>query len=169
MTKTIVKPAIFHTFFWLVLCVICMQCCTPAVYEKNYDIPNNKWKMENTLNFTFKIEDIKAEYNFFYNIRHNLEYPCYNMYVKYFLEDAQGKEIKNNLQDITLFDAKTGKPLGSGLGGVYSNQLANPELVKFKFPKKGNYTLKIKQYMREKHNPLKGVLNMGIRIEKSEN
>ncbi len=122
--------------------------------------------MESTLTFNFKIDDPKSEHNFFYNIRHNMDYPCYNMYIKYFLEDEQGKILKTNLQDITLFDSKTGKPLGSGLGGTFSHQLANPELVKFVFPQKGKYIFKIKQYMREKYNPLKGVINIGLRVEK---
>lgn len=156
----------FFICFFVCICVVCVQCGTPAVFEKNYDLPNDKWAMEKTLSFNFKIEDINSEYNFFYNIRHNMEYPCYNLYIKYFLEDEQGKILKTNLQDVTLFDAKTGKPLGSGLGGVFSHQLANPELLKYKFAKKGNYTFKIIQYMREKYNPLKGIQNVGLRVEK---
>ena len=63
-------------------------------------------------------------------------------------------------------NAKTGKPFGSGLGDTFSDQLQNPTLVNYKFPKEGEYVFKIKQYMRK--DPIPGIISLGLRVEKAD-
>ena len=61
-----------------------------------------------------------------------------------------------------LMDAKTGRPLGSGIGDIYDHQF---ELLHdLKFNAAGTYKIILKQYMRK--DPLPGILAVGIRVEK---
>ncbi|TAE47449.1 MAG: gliding motility lipoprotein GldH [Cytophagia bacterium] len=156
------KYLLFAFFSLLGLC----GCGASVVYEKNYDLKNSSWYADSTLTFQFNITEIDAKYNFYYNLRNTKSYPFYNLYLTYHLEDEKGNLVKTELQNATLFDAKTGKPFGNGVGGVYTHQLLHPSLANFKFTKKGNYKFKIKQYMRK--NPLEGLQAVGIRLEKAE-
>ncbi|TAE72572.1 MAG: gliding motility lipoprotein GldH [Bacteroidetes bacterium] len=149
----------------ILLSYLC-SCGTPAVYEKNYDLKNNSWYADSTLSFKFDIQEIDVKYNFYYNFRNTKSYPFYNLYLTYHLKDDKGNVVRTELQNATLFDAKTGKPFGNGVGGIYTHQLLHPSLTNFKFTKKGTYYFKMKQYMRK--NPLEGLQAVGIRLEKAE-
>ena len=61
-----------------------------------------------------------------------------------------------------LFDQKTGKPLGDGLGDIYDHKVISSR--SFMFPTKGKYTIKLKQYMRQ--DPLPYIMSMGVSVEK---
>ena len=63
----------------------------------------------------------------------------------------------------TLFDPKTGKPLGqSGIGDVFDHQFKLQE--NYKFDNIGEHTIQLQQYMRK--DTLMGIYAVGIRIEK---
>jgi gliding motility-associated lipoprotein GldH len=65
-----------------------------------------------------------------------------------------------------LFHEKTGEPFGSsGLGYVFEHQF--PLLENYTFKNPGKYTMRFEQFMRT--DTLKGVLSVGIRVEKSQN
>ena len=65
--------------------------------------------------------------------------------------------------EITLA-APDGKWLGEGLGDIYDNRYLFRKA--FKFPKTGEYRIELIQAMRV--NPLPGIMDAGIRIEKNE-
>lgn len=142
-----------------------MQCGKLPHFEKNIELPNQSWSIKNELKFDFKIDDATQRYNIAYNIRNTLKYPYSNLYVTYYLEDSKGKVIATELQNISLFDEKRGKPFGSGLGDMFVHQLGIPTFQKYKFPAKGNYTFRLVQYMR---HDVTGIATMGIRIEKED-
>ncbi len=157
------NTAIYH------LCLLCLfaalAACTEARhYEKNYDIVDTKWAADSLYVFEFEIKDATAKYDFFYNLRNDLLYPYQNIYVAFYLENAQKEVIDQELQNITLFDPKTGKPFGSGFGDTYSHQLPIPKLTNFKFPKAGKYTYRLEQRMRE--DPLPKIRSVGLKIVK---
>jgi gliding motility-associated lipoprotein GldH len=87
------------------------------------------------------------------------------LYVTYYLLDEQGKQLSARLQELILMDATTGKPLGDGLGDIFDHQIVS--LQNYKFNKRGKYTFKIKQYMRQ--DPLPDIMSIGIRVEKATN
>ncbi|MGD1839438.1 MAG: gliding motility lipoprotein GldH [Thermonemataceae bacterium] len=139
-----------------------MTACDQArFYEKNIDIKEGKWYADSLMTFRFEIDEATVPYNLYYNIRNTLSYPYYNLYVTYYLEDSTGKVIDQQLQIITLMDEKTGKPYGRGIGDIYEHQLM--ALPNYKFPAAGEYTFKVKQYMRQ--SPLPDLLTIGLRIE----
>ena len=146
----------------LALGFLLTQCGRLPHYEKNIDLPQGDWVIKNQLVFKFNIADVQKRYNLAYNLRNTLKYPYSNLYVTYYLEDSKGKVIATELQNITLFDAKRGKPFGSGLGDTFTHQLPIPTFQRYKFEKAGDYTFKIVQYMRQ---DLKGILSVGLRID----
>lgn len=150
-------------FFCIILLVCCWACDTNRVYEQYHDIPNNQWFIDSVQTFNFTIEDPTLSYNVYYNIRNSVSYPYFNLYVTYYLTDAKGKPLSSKLQELMLMDSQTGKPIGEGLGDIFDNQVIS--LSNFKFPQKGNYTFKVKQYMRK--DPLPEVMSVGIRVEKA--
>jgi hypothetical protein len=72
-------------------------------------------------------------------------------------------ELLSDLENLILFDSKTGQPKGSGLGDVFDHQF---ELVeKFQFQKQGSYTMKYQQFMRIDSLPM--IHFVGARIAKT--
>ncbi len=147
----------------LSLAACCWACDPDRVYETYHDIPNNQWFIDSTQAFSFAITDASVPYNVYYNVRNSVAYPYYNLFVRHYLTDAQGKTLSSKEQELTLMDAKTGKPLGDGLGDIFDHQVVS--LPGYKFPKAGTYTFRIKQYMRK--DPLPEIMSVGIRVEKA--
>ena len=145
---------------------LCLAGCDPKrIYENNIDLQKNEWKQEQELVFDFAIEDPDKTYNLLYNVRYAHTYPFYNLYISYFLYDSTGRQIPHkNPVGMDLFNPKTGKPLGSGLGDFFDYSILDNKPIRF--PMKGKYTMKIKQYMRQ--NPLIGIASFGIRIESND-
>ncbi len=152
-----------YILFIVAISVICLACEMDRIYEQNHTIPNNQWYIDSIPSFTFNIDDSTAAYNIYYNVRNANSYPYYNLYLTYYLLDAEGNQLSARLQELTLLDPKTGKPLGNGLGDIFDHQIV--ALPKFRFPKTGTYTMKIKQYMRQ--DPLPDIMSVGIRVEKA--
>lgn len=151
--------------FKLVVCFLLLSllgCDKNTVFNENRDFPNAKWAIENECKFGFLIENPNQPYNVYYNVRNNLTYPYYNLFVTRTLLDATGKKIDEKMDELVLADEKTGKPIGTGLGDIFDHKILI--LKGYKFPKKGTYQIKIKQFMRQ--NPLPDVLSFGLTIEK---
>ena len=143
--------------------LLALGCDTNAVYSEYTDIEDGKWYIKNAPSFTFDIKDASVPYNIYYNLRNGLTYGYHNLYLTRYLRDASGKELESRLDELLLMDPKTGKPNGSGLGDLFDHKF----LMKgnYRFPKPGQYTMQIRQYMRQ--DPLLNVLSVGITVEKA--
>jgi gliding motility-associated lipoprotein GldH len=139
--------------------------CGPSrVYEQGFPIANKTWSADSTLVFNIDIEDSTKAYDLFYHVRYDLDYPYYNLYVRVQILDSTGKEQYADRHELVLLDPQTGKPLGSGLGGVYSKEFT--ALQRIHFPTKGVYKVRIGQYMRQTSLP--GLHEFGVRLSESE-
>lgn len=138
-------------------------CNTNTVYSEYEDLEDGKWYINHAPAFTFRIEDTSQPYNIYYNLRNAISYPYYNLYLTRYLNDSTGRTIESRLDELLLMDAKTGEPNGDGLGDIFDHKV----LIKqnYRFPKAGQYTIRIKQYMRQ--NPLPDILSVGISVEKA--
>ena len=152
-----------HLLFLALPCLL-FACDEQRVYEKNVDLKDNLWYIDTIPSFTFRIEDASRPYNLYYNVRNAVSYPYYNLYVTYSLHDSTGKVLRSRLQQLQLADATTGKPLGDGLGDIYDHQILSGK--NYRFPGKGAYTFRIKQYMRQ--DPLPAIMSVGVRVEKAD-
>ncbi|WP_369048115.1 gliding motility lipoprotein GldH [Tenacibaculum sp. UWU-22] len=161
----IIKKNKFFTVFIVVICLV--SCDAKQVFDQYKSIPNSAWKKNQTITFDFFIKDTISPRNLFFNIRNNNDYPFSNLFVisKMIFPDKQ--QIIDTLE-YDMADA-SGKFLGSGFSEIKENKLLYKENIVF--PKKGNYSLEIKQAMRKGNSvegvdALKGITEVGFRIEK---
>lgn len=137
-------------------------CDSQRVFEQNIDIENRKWPKGDVKHFEFEITDAQQSYNIYYNIRNSVAYPFHNLFLTYSLKDATGNKLLSELQNMNIFDEKTGKPLGNGLGDIFDLQVLSVENYTFDQP--GKYTFTIQQFMRR--DTLPELLSIGIRVER---
>ena len=147
--------------FIIILCLSLTGCTHLDLFEKITIIPEQKWFYNNKPEFSFDIGDTVATYNIFIVLRHTDSYEYNNIWLR-LGSKAPGESVNFQNLDLTLgTDAKGW--LGEGMDDIFDvrkNITSGP--VSFK--KKGTYTFSIAQIMRE--NPLKHILNVGIRVEK---
>lgn len=154
----------YLVYFSLVFGLCFISCTNSRVFERNIELPNKVWQADSVLNISFDIKDVKKSYNLYYNLRNTIAYPYHNIYVNYSLEDTLGHKLRSNLVSTNLFDPKSGRPLGSGLGDIFDHQILL--LENYTFEKPGNYNFKIQQYMRK--DSLQEILAVGVRLEHPE-
>ncbi len=140
------------------------SCGDNMVYVGKKEFEEGKWQIDDKTDFHFSIEDTTVSYDLLYLVRNDESYPYYNFYLTYFLEDSDGMLLDKKLQEIHLMDAKTGKPLGNGFGGIYDHKiLAIPDL---RFSKPGDYHFSVLHYMRM--DTLQGIISFGIQLNQRE-
>jgi gliding motility-associated lipoprotein GldH len=143
------------------ICFFLAACSGLDVFEKTAAIPAQAWYYNNKPLFSFTITDTLAAYNIFVVLRHTDAYRYNNIWLS-IGSKAPADSMRYQNIDITLgTDAKGWE--GQGMDDIFElrkNITAGP--VPFKKP--GTYTFSIAQIMRE--NPLKNILNVGIRVEK---
>ena len=148
-------------FVWAAACLLLFSSCDPdRVYEKNIELKNGDWAIEHEPVFEFEIQDTTQAYDIYFNVRYNLKYNFYNLYLKHQLIGPEGKVISANLHEMVLMDPKTGKPLGKGFSDTYDMQAR--ALKGIIFPKAGTYRIKLTQYMRQ--DPLPDIIAVGVRV-----
>ncbi len=137
-------------------------CDENKVFEDYKDFETSVWHVDTIPGFSFTIADTQVPYQIDYNIRYAISYPYQNLYLTYYVEDSTGKVIDSNLQEVYLFESKTGEPKGSGLGDIFDYSVLG--LENYKFPAPGTYKISLKQFMRQEELPF--ILSMGITVKK---
>jgi|SRR5690242_13273534 len=148
--------------FIIVFVLLFMASCVKLdLYEKDTPIPQQQWFYTNVPAFTFDITDTASMYNLYIVLRHTDAYEYNNIWLKL---GSQAPGDKMEYQDINLSLATDAHGWdGSGTDDIFEvRKNITPGPVPFKKP--GRYTFTIAQIMRE--NPLKHVLDVGLRIEK---
>ncbi|MFY0628243.1 MAG: gliding motility lipoprotein GldH [Reichenbachiella sp.] len=142
-----------------------MMSCGPKIIIDEYkDISTGIWAADSIASFDFIIEDTVINYEIMYNVRYASSYPYYNLFVTYYLEDSVGNILATDLQDLTLFNKKSGEALGEGIGDLYDREI--PIFDKFEFTTSGKYSFKVKQFMRMEELP--GVISFGLKVIEAE-
>lgn len=143
-------------------------CDENRVFEQNKDIENHAWHKDSTLHFQVEINDADIPYHIYYNVRNAVSYPAQNIYLHIEVQDSTGRPISSDLNNIELFDPKTGEPYGDGLGDIFDHRIR--VLENFQFPYAGPYQIDVQHRMRDKimvDNRLPAVMSVGVRIEKA--
>ena len=152
-----------YNLLMALLAMLIFSCDSSRVFEENKDFDQPFWSKSSVPEFTFSIEDPTNAYNILINVRNASDYPFYNLYYEYDLQDSTGRTLKKDMLELILFDAKTGEPFGSGLGDLFDHQ--NPVLENYQFPYPGKYTIAFTHFMRPDTLPL--VLSVGARVEQA--
>ena len=138
-----------------------LSCDSNRLHEEHKDI-QSYWLADSLAGFNFKIADESLDYNVFFSVRNGVEFPHSNLYFKYFLKDSLGKTLESELVNFQLFNAKSGYPLGDGIGDIFEHQYE--VLTKYQFDYSGQYELSFQQYMR--YDSLPEIYSVGYMVEK---
>jgi gliding motility-associated lipoprotein GldH len=145
---------------FLILCIC--ACTTVDLYEKSVTIPGHAWKRSFRPSFEFTIKDTASLYEVFLVLRHNEKYNYSNIYVNIYIQAPGRDSLVKIRRDLLLATNEKGW-LGTGMDDIYEHRIKLTEPEPFKA---GTYTFSLEQIMRE--DPLKNVLNAGIRVEKKQ-
>ena len=141
--------------------LLLLSCAKIDLYEKQAEIPSQQWFYKDVPSFTFNITDTTCLYNLYIVLRHTDAYNYNNIWLR-LGSKAPGDSM--HFQNINLQLATDAKGWeGVGIDDIFEvRKNITPGPVPF--TKSGDYTFTIAQIMRE--NPIKNILNVGLRIEK---
>ena len=145
----------------LLLAVFSSGCDSGRVFEENIRIEDNSWSSDDLLTFRPVIPDTTSGYNVYINIRNASHYPFSNIFLFLNTVFPDGKIDRDTLE--VMLAGPDGKWLGSGLGDIWDNRVLFKRNVSF--PQKGEYRFELVHAMRV--DPLPGIMDAGIRIEKA--
>jgi gliding motility-associated lipoprotein GldH len=145
--------------------LILPACGTVDVFEKNASIPQQVWKSSYKPEVTFTIDpkDTTARFNIFIVIRHTDAYRYKNIWINVHTEAPNGV-VQNQPLNLQLATDNEGW-LGSGMDDIFEHRIRiTPPNSPIRLSA-GTYRFKLENIMRE--DPLKNVMNVGIRLEKN--
>ncbi|PZX56539.1 gliding motility lipoprotein GldH [Algoriphagus chordae] len=146
-----------HCLF-VVLILVFSACTDGRIYEDFQSPPNQNWGITDSLVFDLQevelinTPDLVA-------VKFNEKYSFSNCYMRIISKDSAGLILDNKLINITLFDPKSGEPLGEGFGNSYTRY----DTLPFRFDQ-NTKSVTLLQYMRQ--DQLAGVEAVGIKILK---
>ena len=166
-----VLQSILYVVGYFLIVLSALSCGERKYYEGFESFPDKNWYYDSLSTFQFDIDETSKPYNVYFVLRNSLDYEFYNIYVKYYLKNQEGKIERTGLSEFILMDSKTGKPFGDdgtpfGSGGAYLYDHKFMLLENYQFEKTGAYQLEFKQYMRL--DTLAEVLGVGANLEKVE-
>ena len=150
----------FSYIFILILATGLASCDRKKVFESYKELNPLGWNKDSVVVFNVQLTDTTKNHNLYVNIRNKGNYPYSNIYLFLSVGAPDGTLLTDTVE-FTLAEA-SGKWKGSGIGGLYDNQILYKSSVYF--PHSGDYTFSIKQGMRD--NLLEGIRDIGLRIEK---
>jgi gliding motility-associated lipoprotein GldH len=142
--------------------LVMAACGRSSLYDEMVTLPEEGWYKDELAKFEVMIDDTVQGYDFYLNIRNDVEYRYSNLYLFMITRFPNGNVSRDTLECILA--TPEGKWLGKGWGAVKENTLLlNPNM---RFPLKGKYEFLFQQAMRT--DTLKNIRDIGIRIIKSE-
>lgn len=150
-----------HRLFLLMTALgIFSSCNSERLFEEHQGMELLHWAVQDTVSFEVEGLDPQSAVPIL-NIRYNDTYEFHNLYVRYLLRDSLGTVLGDSLINVSLFDSKTGQPLGDGFGNIFTKHDTLPRILTSVQPK-----LKIQfvQYMRK--DELEGIEAVGLKINK---
>jgi gliding motility-associated lipoprotein GldH len=145
-------------------CLYWTSCTLPSgVFEKNVTLPGQQWEssFKPTIDFNIKDTDTAARYNIYLVLRHTDAYTFNNIWIRGIVKQPGDTAVRSERYDLLLATNEKGW-LGSGMDDIYEHRVQIQQQTRFRRP--GVYSFTLEQIMWE--DPLKNVLNVGVRIEK---
>lgn len=155
--------------FLLIILVATTTSCDRKMILDKYQNVGDFWQKDSAVVFSFNPPDTLQPYNLFINLRNNNDYGFSNIFLITELSFPNGVIQTDTLQ--YLMTNPKGEWLGNGFSDLKENKLWYKENVRF--PSLGKHQLRIKQAVRktgavEGISKLKGIVQIGLRIEKTE-
>ncbi len=156
------KISVIRFLIFLSITFIIFSCTQLDVYEKNTIIPGAKWNNGFVPKATFTISDTTSAYNIIVVLRHTDYYKYNNIWLEVTLQQPIDSVVSQKI-DLTFASDAAGGWEGTGINDIW--EIRKPIIQNWRFKHKGDYTFGLKQIMRD--NPLLGMLNAGIRVERA--
>lgn len=135
------------------------SCDQNRVFDEYKTLPDHSWNKNNSVVFSFYMEDTTSLHNFYINLRHGGQYQFSNLFLFITTTLPDGIMARDTVE-LVLSD-KDGRWRGKGLGDIWTHSF--PFYDKFRFPQKGEYKIAFTQAMRV--DVLSSVMDVGLRIE----
>ena len=139
------------------------SCIEQPAFEQNEEIGKYSWSNLDVKRFNVHISDSKTPYHLTLNIRHTQKYNFSEIALSV-QETAPDSTHKTYRALITLAESD-GRWKGTGTGNILQNQVYF--LKNYHFRDTGWYSFDIKPIMSL--NPLPGIVNIGLRLDKKVN
>ena len=151
---------IFHCLFVFGI-LLTISCDISRYFEENKVIENHEWDQNKPIVLVVPVNDTADIYNVYINIRNAGNYRFSNLYL-FVNTILPGGQLQRDTLECILA-APDGRWLGDGLGDISEHRILFKQNVTF--PQPGEYRFELFQAMRV--NPLPGIMDAGIRIEKA--
>lgn len=142
--------------------LVLIACGPDYLYKKDYPIDGGSWSYDQALEFSFDIEDTLRIYNLWLEVEHSTDYSYQNLYTRINTYFPSGQELQEPLS-LELSD-KIGRWYGDCSSSACT--LLVPIQQGAFFNQQGTYRITLEQFMRQ--DPIKGIRNIGFRLEKTE-
>ena len=145
--------------FILIILVSLFACTKNGSFNEYKTIPKAVWNRDSLVVFQVPVTDTVQRHNLFLGVRNDINYKYSNLWL--FVEIIQPGDttaVKDTFE-FTLADP-TGKWLGSGFGGVKTNEVLFRSNVYF--PVAGQYNVKVQHGMRGKL--IEAITDIGFRV-----
>lgn len=129
--------------------------------EDTVPISNQSWSSQDTISFTFEIDDTVSYFDFFLNLRTTTSYEYSNCFVFTTLESPTMLAV--DTIPIPLADRASGRWLGEVSGSMVENHVLFMKNVRFH--ELGEYRIRFVQGMRDE--PLGEISDVGLTIKKA--
>ena len=145
--------------------VLVSGCTQGVVFQADVPITNGQWSRSYKPAFEFDISDTTAQHDVYIDLRHTGDYPFSDLFL-FVTVTGPGLPLAVDTVECTLADP-TGRWYGKGAGYIFADRIKAHVLYKLgkRFPRKGRYSIQLEQAMRVE--PLEGVIDVGISVEKS--
>jgi gliding motility-associated lipoprotein GldH len=151
-------------FLLMICCFHLLACTVPSgVFEKDIALPGQQWNssFRPTISFDIGDSDTSSRYNIYLVLRHTDAYNYNNIWIRGTVRQPGDTALRSERYDLQLATNEKGW-LGSGMDDIYEHRVEIQQDTRFTHP--GTYSFTLEQVMRE--DPLKHILNVGVRIEK---
>jgi gliding motility-associated lipoprotein GldH len=154
----------FQLITGLLIGIMFLGCNENELVNERHSMGEMGWLQKNQLEIPFEITDTTTIYDLQVAIRQTNTYSFYNLYFISEILSEAGTSLKKAEAEAIFYDAKSGKPKGSGIGDMYSHSYTIFKNVKF--PKSGAYRIRLQQNMRV--DTLEGILSVGASLVKKK-
>jgi gliding motility-associated lipoprotein GldH len=155
------KPNMLTSFrsFLLLLFSLSLTSCGPdIIFEKTDELPEAGWDYGQQLSYQFEVTDTSQLYRLELLVKHAVDFPRQNMYVKLFTTFPDGRE----LDELVSLELANKAGVWFGDCGEEWCDLIIPIQMEAYFDQPGPYQLRVEQYSRM--NPLAGIRQVAFRV-----
>jgi len=157
-------------WFLAIVFLVFVSCSKPTFFSKYQNIEENKWALNQPVDFSIYIADTLTSHHVFINIRNTNQYAYSNLFL-IVTESFNNTITQIDTLEYVMADA-SGKWLGSGFTGIKENMLVYK--TNHIFSKKGTYNFNISHAVRKNGNILgdkflEGITDVGLSIETIKN